>query len=59
VVSSYDGSVLPRTGVSLERIDPATADPAPRNWALSTAAGGTPAACNSVTAGSLCDAPVP
>ena len=59
VVSSYDGSVLPQTGVSLERIDPATADPAPRNWSLSTAAGGTPGACNSVTAGVLCDASPP
>ena len=59
VVSSYDGSVLPRSGVSLERIDPATADPMPRNWSLSTAAGGTPGACNSVTAGAFCDAQPP
>ncbi len=59
VVSSYDGSVLPQTGISLERIDPATADPAPRNWARSTATGGTPGACNSVTAGVLCDAQPP
>ncbi len=59
VVSSYDGSVLPQTGVSLERIDPTTADPAPRNWSLSTASGGTPGACNSVTAGMLCDALLP
>jgi hypothetical protein len=59
VVSSYDGSVLPQSGVSLERIDPGAADPLPRNWSLSTAAGGTPGACNSVTAGFLCDAQTP
>jgi hypothetical protein len=59
VVSSYDGSVLPRSGVTLERIDPGAADPLPRNWSLSTAVGGTPGACNSVTAGFLCDAQPP
>jgi hypothetical protein len=59
VLSSYDGSVLPKTGLTTERIDPSAADPAPRNWALSTASGGTPGACNSVTAGTLCNAPAP
>jgi hypothetical protein len=57
VVSSYDGSVLPKAGFTLERVDPAAADPLPGNWSLSTASGGTPGACNSVTAGQLCELP--
>jgi len=54
-VSTYDGSLLPQTGYSIERIDPGATDATPNDWAIATVLGGTPGACNSVTPGAECD----
>jgi hypothetical protein len=49
LLSSFDGSVTPTEGVSIERIDPHAPDPMPGSWALGSAPGGTPGGCNSLT----------
>jgi len=54
LLSSFDGSLLPAEGLSLERIDPRAPDPLPGNWAMGNALGGTPGSCNSVTDEASC-----
>ncbi len=54
LLSSFDGSILPIEGLSIERIDPYAADPIARNWGFGSAPGGTPGTCNSVTVESQC-----
>jgi hypothetical protein len=53
-LSTFDGSLATVKGFSAERINPLAPDPLPGNWALTTAPGGTPGSCNSVTPASDC-----
>ncbi len=53
-LSTFDGSLLPRPGLSLERVDPSAPDPLPQGFSLAALPGGTPGACNSVTPAADC-----
>lgn len=53
-ISTFDGSVAVSKGLSIERVDPTAPDPLPGSWAVGSAPGGTPGACNSVTPAAAC-----
>jgi hypothetical protein len=54
LLSSFDGSLLPIEGISIERIDPYAPDPIAGNWGFGSSPGGTPGSCNSLTAETHC-----